>query len=310
MVVGQYVTKQTWMLGDVEVRGVVSLPGHNPGDDVGAGDSFDIVPDNGYQHLVDLMPGSHGLVHCETYPLPAGHSNHNDAWPLPMKPGNASFQVRDPISNARRPLAVGDHVRVVGQWTIDHHPEQCVTRNRGLLRVGCAWPELHPFHWDDISLIVPLRAGDVERRTISVAAPIHEECYLRDWKWFANELAGVASKIFITDDGSNYHNTVAAHMRIPAPPLPLHLTPNTAQLVVGENILKNGTILPLNVVRNITQDANGVDIRAAVAAPTHLLPLPWRLFSNLQLADVNGPAGGVQVFQATYTVSWTDRFPV
>jgi hypothetical protein len=56
------------MLDQVEVRGIVSASGRNPGDDVGARDDFDNSPDDSYRHLLALIPGTGGLLHCQTYP--------------------------------------------------------------------------------------------------------------------------------------------------------------------------------------------------------------------------------------------------
>ena len=76
---------------------------------------------------------------------------------------------------------------------------------------------------------------------MSLAAPIHEECYLGGGKWLANELAGVSSKIFVADDGANYHNTVSATLHVSAPPLPAGWTAEAALVSVIEAVTANGT---------------------------------------------------------------------
>lgn len=302
MAVGQFVTKQTWLLGDVEIRGVVSVAGATEGDNVGARDDFDITPDHDYQHLVALIPGAKGLMHCETYPLPPEHVNRQAPWPLPRKDDGAVFEVRDPVTGVRRPLKVGDHVRLVGRWTIDHHPETCVTRQRGWLRVGCVWPELHPFDWEDITLVTQPPATGEERATLSLAAPLHEESYLGNGKWFANEVAGVASKVFVSDDGANYHDTVTAHLRVAAPPLPAGWTGDPGLLSVDEVIATNGTGQPPDAVRTITRRPEAIEVDATVTAPA-----TQQLGGGIAVGDVNDPANGRSVFQARYAVSWRLR---
>jgi hypothetical protein len=147
------------------------------------------------------------------------------------------------------------------------HCETCVTRARGLLRVGCVWPELHPFQWDDITLVAPPPPGDEEVATLSLAAPIHEEAYLGGGKWLANELAGVSSKIYVTDDGSNYHSTVTATLHVSAPPLPPGWTADASLVSVVETVTKNGTGAGVDSVRTITSGTGCIDVTATVAAP-------------------------------------------
>jgi len=84
-------------------------------------------------------------------------------------------------------MRVGDHIRVVGRWVIDHHrriatPDDVHSartvevRSRGLLKIGPAHAELHPIRWNDIQLVDPRFHTTME--TLSLAAPLHEEVYL------------------------------------------------------------------------------------------------------------------------------------
>lgn len=302
MAVGQLPTKQTWLLDEVEVRGIVRLGDLPTGAEVGSGDVFDLVPDPDYLHLVSLMPASKGAIHCETYPLPAEQVNHDQSWPLPQKPEDAQFEARDPLTGTRRPLVVGDHIRVVGRWTIDHHPEECITRTRGLLRVGCVWPELHPFRWDDITLVIALPPSGVEEVTLSLAAPLHEEAYLGSWKWAANELAGVAGRVFVADDKSNYHDSVSAEIHVAAPALPTGWTAVRSLLAVDEAVTHNGTDETIDSVRVMTIRDDGLDVTATLTAPPEIM-----LEGGLRVGDLDGPAKGKSVFQARYRLEWRSR---
>jgi hypothetical protein len=313
MPVGQLVTKQTWLLDEVEVKGIVRVAGRADGEEVGTGDDFDLEPDNNYRHLIASFPANNplfwnpgfGCIHCETYPLQApwgaGHSNRDEPWPLDKKPDDKKYEVLNRATDQREPLRVGAHVRIVGRWTIDHHPELCVTRNRGWLRVGCAHTELHPFRWDSMELIVPVQPNGVTVETISVAAPLHEEVYLGHGKWLGNELASVASKVFITDDGSNYHNVVTANASIKAPPLPGGFTPERSLVSYREAVMKNGTGMSLSLIRTITIVGDGIDVTATVTAPGTVR------VDGLDLGDVNDPANGRSTFQARYSVGWAPR---
>jgi len=301
MTVGQEVKKFTWLLDNVEVKGIVRANLLPDGAEVGTGDSFDIEPDENYRHLISYVPGSGQWVHCETYPLDPSSINRAEPWSLPKKIEQAPFVVRDPATGWQVPLKVGDHVRVVGRWVIDHHPENCVTRTRGRLKVGCAHVEFHPFRWDDIRLVKDVNPWEFEEEIVSVAAPLHEEIYLRDWKWVANELAGVASKIFITEDGSNYHNTVTANAYIKAPKLPAGFTPHRTLIGFQEEVPTNGTGQDVSQVRSLEVIDNGLKVTTTLNAPRTLQ------FDNLMVADVNDPANLKSIFQARYRVWWQPR---
>ncbi len=306
MTVGQEVKKFTWLLDNVEVKGIVrAWDGSNnrlpDGAEVGTGDSFDIEPDENYRHLISYVPGYGPWVQCETYPLDPSSINRAEPWFLPKKFEQAPFVVRDPATGWQVSLKVGDHVRVVGRWVIDHHPEHCVTRTRGWLKVGCAHVEFHPFRWDDIRLVKDVNPWEFEEEIVSVAAPLHEEIYLGGGKWLANELAGVASKIFITEDGSNYHNTVTANAYIKAPKLPAGFTPHRTLIGFQEEVHANGTGQAVSQVRSLEVTDNGLKVTATVNAPRTLQ------FDNLMVADVNDPANLKSIFQARYRVWWQPR---
>jgi hypothetical protein len=310
MTVGQQVTKFTWLLDNVEVKGIVKswdngnrLP---DGAEVGTRDSFDVEPDENYRHLVSYVPGFGPWVQCETYPLDPNVDaiNRVEPWFLPKKPD--TFVVRDPTTGQQPPLKVGDHVRFVGRWVIDHHPENCFTRMRGWLKVGCVHVEFHPFRWDNISLVKDRNPWEFEEETVSVAAPLHTEVYLGGGKWLANEIAGVASKIFIADDpaegpGSNYHNTVTASAHIKAPKLPGGFTPHRSLIGLQEEVLINGTGQAITQIRSLETVDDGLKVTATVNAPRTMR------FDNLLVADVNDPARLRSIFQARYRVWWESR---
>src|SRR2546425_2837912 len=305
--VGEIVTtKFIWLLDEVEILGVV----HNI-----EGDSFDIEPDSNYRHLISYMRGNNplpwlsitapGLLHCETYVLTSSSIDRTDPWRLPTKPDGpfkAKFQ-----EGGTRDLAEGDHVRVVGRWVIDHHPEFCSDpekfdppepsrcRDRGWLRVGICHAELHPFAWDDISIVEEPPPTGTRALTLSLAAPLHEEQYLGGWKWFANEIAGVAGKVFIADDLSNYHETVSAAVGISAPPIPPSWSEVWRELVFKETVLRIGIALTPDHVRTITPRSDGIDVSASMTA---------RGSRPGGRASIHDPANNRSIFQARYSVSW------
>jgi len=307
MAVGEIVTtKFIWLLDEVEIVGVV----HNI-----EGDSFDVEPDFNYRHVISYMRGNNplpwlsvttpGLLHCETYVIDPSRINRTDPWRLPTKP-DQPFKVKLQ-QGGTRDLVEGDHVRVVGRWVIDHHPEFCSKpetldppeptrcRDRGWLRVGQCHAEFHPFAWDDISLAEELPPTGTRSLTLSLAAPIHEEQYLGGWKWFANEIAGVAGKVFIADDLSNYHETVSAAVTISAPSIPVSWSEVWRKLVFKETVLRIGTGLTVDQVRAITPRTDGIDVNATVSARRR----PGRR------ASIYDPANNQSIFQARYDVSWT-----
>lgn len=309
MAVGQQVVKFTWLLDNVEVKGIVKAwdPNNNrlpDGSEVGTGDSFDVEPDENYRHLISYVPGFGPWVQCETYPVgdpSVGTINRIEPWFLPQKSVSAPFVVRDTATGLQVPLKVGDHVQVVGRWVIDHHPEHCETRTRGWLKVGCVHIEFHPFRWDDIRLVRDLDPGEFEEETVSVAAPLHTEVYLGGEKWLANEIAGVASKIFITEDGANYYSTVMASTYIKAPKLPAGFTPHRSLIGFQEEVRANGTGQDIAQVRSLELVDEGLKVTATVNAPRTMQ------FDNLVVADVNDPANLRSIFQARYRVWWQPR---
>ena len=91
MAVGQSTTKQTWLLDNVELRGVVIANNGEPvGDVIGTFDDFNLRVDPNYSHIAmhyNTDRVSVGQIHCETYPMrePWGspsETNHDVPWPL------------------------------------------------------------------------------------------------------------------------------------------------------------------------------------------------------------------------------------
>jgi hypothetical protein len=343
MVVGPLVKKFTWLLDDVEIKGIVR--DIDPVQNGTQSDSFAIEPDENYRHLISSMRGNNplpwhsfsssmaqfpprmagpfpGCMHCETKLEEGGGLttdpnviNRLEPWPLGTKPGTKEFEAIDPSTNQPQPLKIGDHIRVLGRWVIDHHPEYCLLpetekwtppepqrcRSRGWLQIGPVHAELHPIEWNNITLVKELKPNEVQTETLSLAAPLHEEVYTGGWKWAGNDLAGVASKIFITDDGSNYHNTVTANAYIQAPPLPTGFTPHASLIQHSEEILRNGTGLDYKQVRSKTVVNDGIRVTAKVVAPA------TQRYGSILIADVEDPARNRSVFQARYTVQWKPR---
>ena len=137
MAVGEKVeSKFTWLLDRVEVIGTVRVI-QDGTVRVDEDDCIDIEPDANYWHLIGYFRGNqplmwHGagtpsLLHCETYSHSAISHNINrwDPWGIPTKPSGQPFEVTSADGTQRRTLAVGDRVRVIGRWVIDHHPEYC-----------------------------------------------------------------------------------------------------------------------------------------------------------------------------------------
>jgi hypothetical protein len=319
--VGQLTTKQTWLLDGVELRGIVhAADGQPAGGAIGAkADDFDLEVDPNYRHVAMryMYNGSNGFViaigriHCETYPfrppwVPTVPINLDVPWPLPGKPSDTTFTVRDSATGTSRPLKDGDHIRVVGRWTIDKHPEWDVTRKRGALRVGHVHMELHPFAWTTLELVDPVPAPRTSNReVVSIAAPLFDEVYLSGDKWLGNWFAGVGSKVFIADDLSDFHNTVSATAEILAPRLAATGFSQAPELIEwGEVIMANGTGLDVASVRSVTVAADRITVTASVTAPA------ITRVNGMDVGDINGPANGRGVFQAAYTVRWKPRLEV
>jgi hypothetical protein len=101
MSVDQFVTKQTWLLDDVEVEGIVRHHELADGAEVGTGDMFGLRPDDNYKHLTSLFPASQQFgIWCETYLLPPDHVNRVEPWPLETKPVDRRLALSNAIEPA------------------------------------------------------------------------------------------------------------------------------------------------------------------------------------------------------------------
>jgi hypothetical protein len=267
------------------------------------GDSFNLQLDPNRAHMAALTPGSGGAIHCETYPddfdNPAS-INRAVAWLRTRKKlDGEAFMVTDPSTGARRPLANGDHVALLGRWIIENgHPQM---EYGWPDRVGYVFIELHPFDWTHIELVVPKEPWDSTREQVSVAAPIYEEVYDPEWRW--NQFVGWAWAMALTSGASNYHSTMGANATIKAPALPKGFTP-AASLVGFEEIIEAlGTGLSVASVRTVTRQRDGISVRASITAPPDMTASIGGLF----LADFNDPANGRSIFKATYRVYWKPR---
>ena len=313
MPAGQQTTKQTWLLDNVELRGVVrGMDGESPGsvlkpDD----DDFNLIVDPNYRHIAmqyNVDRASIGEIHCETYPFEGerySETNHYAPWPLAAKPGDQSFMVFDPVTGQSRPMKYGDHIRVTGRWTIDKHPEDNLTRQHGCIKIGHVHMELHPLRWDTIELD-PMLPRTANHEVVSLAAPLFDEVYLGTHDAW-NNIAGVGSRVYISDDLSNFHDTVTAHAEILAPPLDgPSFTPASSLIDWQETILLNGTGLDPSAVRTVTVTNDRIVVDASVTAPP---VASWRehQVNSMSVADINDPANGSSVFQATYSVTWKPR---
>lgn len=330
MAVGQHLMKWMWIMDNVEMRGVVRWNAAPDGTELplyaGEGDvldAFNLELDPNYRHIVSLMRGNNptvplggpsGSIHVEGYPNGFDDPNGiNRAEPFPLPDHRAitpaeQFQVTIDRAGTRRPLRVGDHVRLFGRWIIENeHEDLCWTHKWGAgpdwakLKVGCVWAELHPFHWDSIWLVEAL---DPERNAeiLSLAAPIYEETYQRGAVVDPLKI-WVAGHVFIEDDRSNYHHTMTADAHIEAPPPPAGSKPGDYKVGYFEEVLINGTGLDVSDVRQIEVLSDGIRVSASVTAPATVFA-PGEIGGLIpqQVADINDPANNKSVFQARYTV--------
>lgn len=298
MPAGKILKKWTWLLDNVTVRGVI-IQFHSAAG--AASDGFDLRLDGNYGHMITL--GNHNLyqggLHVEAYSHGFNEPekiNRLEPAPLPDKP-EEPFQVFDPALGARRDLQIGDHIEITGRWIIENqHEDLCITRHRGWLDIGCVWTELHPFLWDQIALVKQPSPASEEVEMLSLAAPIYEETYRRGGvvPW----AAGVKGRVFIADDGSNYHQSASAALHVKAPPLPAGFTPHASLVAYAEELILNGTGLDPAQIRSIQTVEDGITIQAAVTASAP----PGEPF-----ADINDPANNRSVFQARYRVRWLPR---
>ncbi|MEK7996181.1 MAG: choice-of-anchor D domain-containing protein [Planctomycetota bacterium] len=294
MAVGQEVRKFVWLLDGVEVKGTVKTR-EGTRDKPGAllpegayiyGDSFQIEPDDNYKHLVSDLPGSAGVIHVETYPLKPETINRSDKWDLEQRAdGELPFKVCDGSRHVS--LQQGHRIRVTKGWWVIENGHLVNTSMRGWLKIGYVFPELHPFDYKHIELIPQRHPSDVEEETVSVAAPLYEQIYPgKIQTWAANWWAGVANRVFISDDRANYHETVTANAYIQAPHLPAGFLPDSALICYHEHPLKDGGEA-IGRVRSLRVLNSGLLVVATVKG-----------------SDVEGPARNESVFQARYEVRW------
>jgi hypothetical protein len=285
-------------------------------------DVVDIEPDPNYRHLIGYFRGNqpcmwHGMgtpavMHCEAYSNPdiSDHTNRWDRWRLGDKPPDQRFEVSTPDGTQRRELAIGDVVRVVGRWVIDHHPEYCSdpeaftppepTRcsRRGALKVGLTHTELHPFDWQNIVLAEEY-PPHIAVCTVSLAAPLYEQQYLGNWKCWANEIAGVAGKLFIDD--TNFHETVQAAVQLrPSRPGPdVH-----GELKWEEAVFTLGEGMDLDSTRRVVAGPDGIDVHVEVRAEAAPREGPLARWLPRARPSIHDPARNRSVFQARYIAQW------
>jgi hypothetical protein len=271
--------------------------------------------------LISSFPGNHplrwfeigfpGCIHCETYPEIDTNKTpyppfleRDNITPYIRKPDDKQFYVNNRYEII---MQKGDHIKVIGRWVIDHHPEYCnggrdknlshKCRDRGFLRVGPVHTELHPIRWKEIEIVTDISPTETNVERLSLAAPLYEEQYLGGWKWVANEFAGVAGKVFISDDGSNFHNSVSATLHIKTPPLPPNFNPHSS-LVNYKEVYVRGR-QPIN--HSITVVNDGIKVKVELVAPIkdHI--------DGIDVADIHDPANDRSVYQRDYYVSWKPR---
>jgi hypothetical protein len=168
------------------------------------------------------------------------------------------------------------------------------------LRVGPTHVELHPFRWDDIRQVEPLTPGTPAVGTVSLAAPLHEEQYLGDWKWAANELAGVAGHVYLEEGSdpagpfeSNYHTAVGARLELDPPPRVE--SDATRRLMWSEEVTTLG------------QGMSVADTRTVQQRPDGGLVVQVTIFARSPgggLASIYDPGQNQSVFQARYELRW------
>ena len=311
--------KWVWLMDNVEVRGTVTMVHDNDpngtsfpaGSDVlddelsihptnGDCDFFDLIPDRGYEHLTGSLPGSLGVIHCETYtdgitsdptlinrlaPFPKGKPPADVAGGGPP----TKFQVLDLATGNTRNLRVGDHVRLVGRWVIDlSHPGS--RKKIGNTDVGDVFVEFHPFFWQDIRLLDTWKP-QINTEVISLAAPTFDHV-----GWDNHSL-------FISSDASDFHNTMAAEVDINAPPLPGTFKGSPYIVAYDEVVIQNGCNLPKDQIRTVSVTDTGIHVSAHVTAPsTQNISVV-----NVPVANIDNPANNISVFQAQYAVHWAQR---
>src|SRR3954465_10397571 len=109
MAVGQWTRKFTWLLDEVEAKGVVTWVGSDE-------DKLDVQLDPDYAHLANQVNTAgwaadvtrwHDVIHCEAYHPVAGTVNRQEAFSGPPPTGRTQ-QVYDQSISAWRDVAMGD----------------------------------------------------------------------------------------------------------------------------------------------------------------------------------------------------------
>jgi hypothetical protein len=108
-------------------------------------------------------------------------------------------------------------------------------------------------------------------------------------------MAGVSGKVFITDDPSNFHETITASIRVPAPEIPTNWSDVWREIQYKEHVIEIGHNIAGNV-SSITVTPDAIEVQASLTAPRRGRPGEY--------ASINDPAIGFSIFQARYDVWW------
>lgn len=301
---------------------------------IGAVDEFDLELDPHYSHLAPhaasspppwyFGPGApRNVIHVESYadwngitllsPPPLKINHPNPRWPanLPGK-GATPFMVLDPDTGTRTELRTGDHVRLIGRWCVENQHEDAqwtrfrgpfgsitFVRQRGSIKVGVVWPELHPFDYERIIRVKTPRPAERRRYVLALAAPIYDEKYARGG--FLPLATGVADRVFVAPDGTNFRNELRASAKVDAPPLPPPFRPHASLVTYSERVKAIGIGMSLAGSRHIRTTDTGIEISAAVRAPVK------RYAGRVGIADINDPANGRSILRVEYEVGWLPR---
>lgn len=199
--IGPMIHRYTLLLERVEILGNVAVPGKSPGEKVGASGVFSLGPLAEWADIITkLLPcraadGSESWlsdpprwIRCVPQPFVSGDHEVNREVPWWGPPAKADDQSDltyfDPASGSRRPLTVGDLVKVTGSLVLHFQPDACGTREvgdffTGTWELGSNCLELRPYDWQGITGVSPVGRWSPEVRSLAVVAPIYREAFRR-----------------------------------------------------------------------------------------------------------------------------------
>lgn len=336
MIPGQKLSKWTWLMEDVTVRGIVR-DAVDPNDhrepkqigaELGGADAFDLEVDPNYRHLIAISGNNPtpfrsppGCIHVEGY----HHDFDNPDWINRVAPSYYPEERKEEWFKVDgRNLAVGDRIEVAGRWIIENQHENFCWRGSAITKFfrnwsrenppspllvtnyGCVWTELHPFKWKEIKSVRRLPATGTEKETLCLAAPLYECTFARGGIFNDGRLRG---RVAILSDKKNYREDAHARMHIKGPELPALFKMDRSLVRFREVAILNGTERSLDEIRSIEVVDDGIVVEASISAPATVETYDEdgnRYF----IADKNDPANDRSVFKAHYYVDWAPRVRV